>query len=147
MPVTFRNGHVPTAFASVSLQAQPGSDLPDKMRAIRSAGFDAMELGMPDLLEYGKVVTGNHTDIDPKDYETIATVAANVKDLAGSLGLELMMLQPFANFEGWKRGTNEKERADAFDRARGWMLVMESAGINILQVAHASYRTREPALS
>lgn len=135
MPVIFKNDPIPTAFASVSLQARSGADLPSKMHAIRSAGFDAMELGMPDLLEYGKVVVTGDGEIDPGDYETIATVAANVRQLAASLGLKLMMLQPFANFEGWSKTENAEERADAFERARGWMTVMEAAGIDILQVS------------
>jgi sugar phosphate isomerase/epimerase len=133
MSFAFGNRPNPTSFASVSLQARPGSALPDKLRAIRSAGFDAVELGMPDLLEYSKKIMGE--DVDPTDYATISTAAKSAKGLAAQLELELMMLQPFDHFEGWTKASHQKERADAFQRARGWMTVMEAAGINTLQVS------------
>jgi hypothetical protein len=37
-----------------------------------------------------------------------------------------MMLQPFANFEGWPKGSTERE--DAFTRARGWIKIMKVLG-------------------
>lgn len=135
MPFTLGNRHIPTSFASVSLQAQPGSALPDKLRAIRSAGFDAVELGMPDLLEFSNKIMGQNGDVDPTDYATISTAAKTVKGLAAQLELKFMMLQPFDHFEGWTKATHQKERADAFQRARGWMTVMEAAGIDTLQVS------------
>jgi hypothetical protein len=54
--------------------------------------------------------------------------------LTDELGLKIMMLQPFANFEGWKKGTHDKERQQAFDKAKGWIKIMEAAGITLLQV-------------
>lgn len=134
MPVRFNRDRIPTSFASVSLQSRSGAALPDKMRAIRAAGFDAMELGMPDLLEYGKVILNRTEAVDGTDYETIAAVAIDVRGIAASLGLKLMMLQPFANFEGWTGREQQEQRADAFARVRGWMKVMEAAGIDTLQV-------------
>jgi sugar phosphate isomerase/epimerase len=43
-----------------------------------------------------------------------------------------MMLQSFSNFEGWPRGSKERNRA--FSRARGWVKIMEALGTDMLQV-------------
>ncbi|KAJ5090093.1 hypothetical protein N7532_008777 [Penicillium argentinense] len=42
------------------------------------------------------------------------------------------MLQPFANFEGWPKGSAERE--EAFSRAKGWIEVMRTVGTDLLQV-------------
>jgi sugar phosphate isomerase/epimerase len=47
-------------------------------------------------------------------------------------GLKVLILQPFANFEGWPEGSAERE--DAFSRLHGWMRIMEAAGTDMLQV-------------
>ncbi|KAH7312514.1 xylose isomerase-like protein [Stachybotrys elegans] len=123
---------IPTSFATCSFVNASGEALPEKLKAIKNAGFDGIELAMPDLLEYGGVVTGG--EVSPTDYQAIAQVAKKVRQMTDELGLTILMLQPFANFEGWTVGTFDKERRDAFDRVRGWMLVMESAGIEMLQI-------------
>ena len=43
-----------------------------------------------------------------------------------------MMLQPFANFEGWKEGSTE--RKEAFERAEGWIRIMKALSTDMLQV-------------
>ena len=40
--------------------------------------------------------------------------------------LQIVMLQPFSNFEGWK--PQSKEREDAFTRAKGWIRIMDAVG-------------------
>lgn len=52
----------------------PSHDLPTKLAAISSAGFEAIELSMPDILSYGKQISGK--DIDPKDYGMLKQVGA-----------------------------------------------------------------------
>ena len=47
-----------------------------------------------------------------------------------------MMLQPFANFEGWPQGSIERE--DAFARAKGWISIMKVVGTDLLQVSYLS---------
>ncbi|KAK6821313.1 hypothetical protein PG987_015713 [Apiospora arundinis] len=85
---------------------------------------------MPDILAYGKMLNG--TEPNPKDYDALVEIGQAIKGQMVEHGLKVMMLQPFANFEGWPRGS--KERDDAFDRARGWMRVMEAVGTDLLQV-------------
>ena len=49
------------------------------------------------------------------------------------LGLKIVMLQPFANFEEWK--PQPEERKDAFKKlAKGWIRIMEAVGTDMLQV-------------
>jgi sugar phosphate isomerase/epimerase len=55
-----------------------------------------------------------------------------VRALAAQYSLKIMMLQPFSNFEGWERGS--KEREDAFARAKGWIKIMHAVGTDMLQV-------------
>ncbi|KAH7193898.1 xylose isomerase-like protein [Fusarium flagelliforme] len=108
------------------------ASLPDKLNAISQAGFDGIELSMPDIISYGELLSGSAPKED--DYDTLADVGKQIKSLTDELGLKIMMLQPFANFEGWKKGTHDKQRQEAFDKAKGWMKIMEAAGITLLQV-------------
>jgi sugar phosphate isomerase/epimerase len=113
--------------------------LPEKLRAIHEAGFGAIELGMSDLLAYGKELYGEATDV--YDLDKIVKIAEVVKSIAGSLGLKILSLKPFGKFEGWKPGLSNKERDDAFTRARGWLEVMEAAGTDMLQVSKKAKKT------
>lgn len=117
----------PLSIATVSV---PSSPLPDKLQAIHNAGFAGIELGFPDLLSFAFRLSGRKVHED--DYDTLCYAATQVKKLCGELGLQIVMLQPFANFEGWEKGS--KEREDAFERARGWIRIMESLGAGMLQV-------------
>ncbi|RBR26463.1 uncharacterized protein FIESC28_00757 [Fusarium coffeatum] len=123
---------IPISFASCSIPMKIKASLPDKLNAIRQAGFDGIELSMPDIISYGELLSGSQPKED--DYDTLADVGKQIKSLTDELGLKIMMLQPFANFEGWEKGTHDKERQQAFDKARGWMKIMDAAGITLLQV-------------
>ncbi|KAF5011809.1 hypothetical protein FDECE_2099 [Fusarium decemcellulare] len=132
MVIQYQGAQIPISFATCSIPARIKASLPDKLAAIRKAGFEGVELSMPDILGYGKLLSGTQPKED--DYDAIADVAKQIKSLTDELGLEIMMLQPFANFEGWKKGEFDKEREEAFERATGWMKVMEAAGTKMLQV-------------
>ncbi|KAF4952622.1 hypothetical protein FSARC_12607 [Fusarium sarcochroum] len=132
MVIQYDGAHIPISFASCSIPAKIKASLPDKLSAIRKAGFDGIELSMPDILGYGKLLSGSQPKED--DYEALADIAKQIKSLTDELGLKMMMLQPFANFEGWKKGEHDKERKQAFDKARGWIKIMEAASITLLQV-------------
>ncbi|KAK6952538.1 hypothetical protein Daesc_007079 [Daldinia eschscholtzii] len=104
--------------------------LPLKLKAIADAGFDAIELSMPDILAYGNMLHGREPD--PKDYNTLVEIGKAVKKQAEEHKLKILMLQPFANFEGWPKGSSA--RKDAFERAEGWIRIMEAVGTDMLQV-------------
>jgi sugar phosphate isomerase/epimerase len=132
MVIQYQGAQIPISFASCSIPMKIKASLPDKLGAIRKAGFDGIELSMPDILDYEKLLSGSQPKED--DYDTLANVAKQIKSLTDQLGLKIMMLQPFANFEGWKKGEHDEKRKQAFDKAKGWVKVMEAAGITLLQV-------------
>ncbi len=127
---TYQGQKIPTSYATCSVGHKKEHNLPAKLKAISHAGFEAIELSMPDILSYGQESTGQ--DINPKNYSTLRLVAREIRKLCDESGLKVLMLQPFANFEGWPKGS--EERKDAFDRAQGWMGIMEAAGTDMLQV-------------
>lgn len=130
MPVKSAGAHIPTSYATCSIGYKESHSLPLKLKAISDAGFDAIELSMPDVLAYGKFLNGQEPDAN--DYDALVEIGREIKNQVAEHGLKVLMLQPFANFEGWPRGS--QERQDAFDRAKGWVRIMEAVGTDMLQV-------------
>lgn len=130
----FKGQKIPVCYASCSI-GHDGSKhtLPAKLKAIADAGFNAIELSMPDILAYGQQISDSKSEIDPKDYRTLQSVGQDIRKLCEKHGLKVLILQPFANFEGWPKGS--EERKDAFERAKGWMSIMEAVGTDMLQVS------------
>jgi len=129
----YNHSVIPISFATCSMGLSSRPALPEKLKAIYNAGFDAVELAMPDILAYGKML--NYQEPDASDYNAIVKVARAVKSLAEEVGVRILMLKPFVNFEGWELGIQDCEREDAFARARGWLMVMEALGTDMLQVS------------
>jgi sugar phosphate isomerase/epimerase len=119
---------------------KPGTALPEKLKAVHNAGFDAVELAMADLLAFGKDVHGKEMDVG--NYTAIVEVAKAVKSLAQKFGVRILCLKSFEKFEGWKSGLQDSERGDAFDRARQWLKVMEALGTDMLQVHDPFFTTK-----
>jgi sugar phosphate isomerase/epimerase len=99
-------GGIPTCYASCSIGHKPEHNLPAKLKAISQAGFDAIELSMPDLPSFANKKL--EKEAGPKDYDDSCQFG---------LGLKVLILQPFANFEEWKKGLVEakmqlRERKD-----------------------------------
>lgn len=126
---------IPTCYATVSV-GTPSHPLDEKLKAIASAGFQGIELGFPDLLSFASKKLGR--DVGPQEFDILCNSGQEVKSMCKELGLKIVMLQPFANFEGWK--PQSSERKDAFTRAKGWIRIMEAVGTDMLQVG-------EPTLS
>ncbi|KAK6437188.1 hypothetical protein LTR95_006623 [Oleoguttula sp. CCFEE 5521] len=124
---------IPVAFASCSIGCKPSHTLPRKLEAIAKAGFTAIELSMPDLLDFANQTKAEGgQEVGPYDFNDLCTAATEVKRLCDSHNLKVLILQPFANFEGWPEGSPEREHA--FTRLRGWIRIMEAAGTDMLQV-------------
>lgn len=121
------------SFASCSLGSSPSCTLIDKLTAIHQAGFQAIELSMPDLISHAKSLSSTigHLSSD-QDYPVLIRAAKDVKKLCNDRNLQIMLLQPFANFEGWPAKSNE--RRDAFERAKGWIEIMLACDCKTLQV-------------
>jgi 4-hydroxyphenylpyruvate dioxygenase len=95
---------------AIATVCMPGS-LVEKLSAAAEAGFQAVEMFENDLTYF---------DGQPED----------VRRLAGSLGLEIIALQPFRDFEGLP----EPARSKAFDRARRKFDLMGRLGTPLLLV-------------
>ncbi|KAK4995118.1 hypothetical protein LTR66_004997 [Elasticomyces elasticus] len=121
---------IPTSYASCSIGCKDEHTLPKKLDAISAAGFHAIELSMPDLLSFASMHLRH--EVGPYDYDDLCTAAKVVKAQCDAKGLKILMLQPFANFEGWAQGSEERE--DAFTRLRGWIRIMDACGTDMLQV-------------
>lgn len=130
MALTYKSSAIPASFASCSFLSPRSGNLADRMRALHEAGFDGMELSMPDLLSYGAALEGRH--LDDTDENIVMKTALQVRKLAADLGLKIVMLQPFAQFEGWPK--HSSKRREAFDRAERWFKVMAAVGTDMLQV-------------
>jgi 4-hydroxyphenylpyruvate dioxygenase len=98
---------LPRSIATVSL----AGSLPEKLEAAAGAGFDGVEIFENDLL-------------------TFAGRPAEVRRLAEDLGLEILMLQPFRDFEAMP----EPARSRNFERAERKFDVMQGLGADLLLV-------------
>ena len=122
---------IPLAYASCSIGSTSSDTLPRKLEAISDGGFSAIELSFPDIIAYGSSILGH--EIAPDNYEELKKASAEIKKLVAANGIKVMMLQPFANFEGWAVGS--VERRNAFARANGWIEIMDVVGTDLLQVS------------
>ncbi|KAF2084168.1 putative 3-dehydroshikimate dehydratase [Saccharata proteae CBS 121410] len=121
---------IPTCFATCSIGCKPEHTLPKRLEAISAAGFQSIELSMPDVIAFASMHL--RKEVGPKDYDDLFSAAKVIKAQTDAKNLKITMLQPFANFEGWPEGSPERE--DAFDRARNWIRIMEACGTDMLQV-------------
>jgi len=96
-----------TSIATVSLSGTLG----EKLEAIAAAKFDAVEIFENDL------VTFNGTPAD-------------VRTACGELGLDIVTLQPFRDFEGMPAGQRER----GFARAERKFDVMQELGTDLLMI-------------
>jgi sugar phosphate isomerase/epimerase len=120
---------IPLSYASCSIGKVTDS-LTQRLEAITNAGFTAIELSFPDIKQYAEQLFNKK--VGPDDYQDLCRAAQEIKKLCQQLNLEIMMLQPFANFEGWPKGSVERE--EAFSRAKNWIGLMKACGTDLLQV-------------
>ena len=121
---------IPLAYASCSIGWSQEDTLPRKLEAISNAGFQGIELSFPDIIGFGSQSLGH--SIASENYAELVNAAGEIRKLCELNKLKVMMLQPFANFEGWPKGSIERE--DAFARANGWIEIMNVVGTDLLQV-------------
>ncbi|KAK1763142.1 xylose isomerase-like protein [Phialemonium atrogriseum] len=121
--------NVPLSMASCSI-GLPRHSLHQKIEALSQAGFGSIELSFPDLQTFASSHFGR--DIAADDYDSLCLAAAQARHLCDRHGLDIAVLQPFSNFEGWPRGSPRRDEALA--RARGWVRIMDAADAGILQV-------------
>lgn len=145
-PLTVDTPSIPLSLASCSI-GLPRHSLRQKLEAAARAGFRGIELSFPDILAHARELLrlgqleGDKTlpadasdEIQPDDYATLAQATKHIRHLCAARGLAVLVLQPFANFEGWDARARPAERRAAFDRAGGWLRLMDAAGTDMLQV-------------
>ena len=120
---------IPTCYATVSV-GTPKHPLSKKLEAIAAAGFQGIELGFPDLLNFA--CEFHSKDVGNEDFPRLTDAAEEVRKMCEKSNLKIVMLQPFANFEGWP--ADSEERKDAFKRAKGWVQIMTVLRCDMLQV-------------
>jgi 4-hydroxyphenylpyruvate dioxygenase len=103
---------VKTSIATVSVSG----NLPEKLEAIAAAGFDGIEIFEQDFIAH---------DGDPRE----------VGDLIRAMGLEIMLFQPFRDFEGLPAPL----RAKAFDRAERKFDLMQELGTDLILVCSSCH--------
>jgi sugar phosphate isomerase/epimerase len=118
------------ATGSLGLISRPSPSLREKLDAISSAGFAGIELAFPDLLGFANDLAKKEVSED--DYDILCDAAQHVRKLCSEANLDIVVLQPFGNFEGWPEGS--AERTNAFKRAKGWIRIMKAVGTSMLQV-------------
>lgn len=101
-----------TAIATVSVSG----NLPEKLEAIAAAGFDGLEIFEQDFIAH---------DGGPRE----------VGELIRAMGLEIMLFQPFRDFEGLPAPL----RAKAFDRAERKFDLMQELGTDLILVCSSCH--------
>lgn len=122
---------IPTAYASCSIGTNPEKSLPDRLEAISNAGFQAIELSMPDLVSFANEHFKTK-DIDDHAFDKLEQASQALKKILDQNKLTVFMMQPFANYEGWEHGSAEYK--DAWERVEGWTKIMKAVDCDMLQV-------------
>lgn len=151
-PLNIDPSSIPLSLASCSI-GLPKHTLHQKLEAISQAGFKGIELSFPDLLSHANELVKlgqiksppsqnvNDGSVAEDDWPTLCEAAKSASHLCTTHGLKILVLQPFANFEGWPHGSPERDAV--FARAKGWLSIMEASGCDMLQVGS----TDSPAAS
>ena len=121
---------IPTAFATCSIGCKEEHTLPKRLEAIAAAGFRAIELSFPNILSFASLHL--QREVQPTDYDDLCVASKEIKRMCEGHELKILMLQPFANYEGWPEGSDGW--ADAEARAAGWIDIMKACGTDMLQV-------------
>lgn len=123
---------IPVSFATCSIGCRDDQTLPQKINALAAAGFTGIELSMPDLTSFASMHLRH--EVGPKDFDDLCTAARVLKAMCDTKEITIMLMQPFANFEGWAEGS--EERKDSFERVEGWIKIMLACGCETLQVSY-----------
>lgn len=91
------------AIATMSL-GKPGlHPLDKKLQAVASKGFQGVELFWPDLQAYAEsvtaTITASSTGTPAKPLPPIVVAACEIRGLCDKLGLDVLSLQPFVNYD------------------------------------------------
>ncbi|KAH9836277.1 xylose isomerase-like protein [Rhodofomes roseus] len=108
--------------------------LPMKLRAIAEAGFPQVEIGFPDLEAYASQAFPGYKELDNSgkgDLYNLLKTAKEIRELCRELGLKVLVVHPFSEFEGYD---DERKRKENMTRARAWFKVLAALDCQMLQV-------------
>lgn len=132
--VNFENlASIPLCYATPSLGLNESHTLSRKISAIAKAGYKALEMGMPDLQALAKVKTD-----DEGDFTKLFDAAQKAGKLCQDAGIEVLVLQPHSQFEGY---TDPKVRKQKMERAERWLKLMGLLHCTMLQVGSTDDQT------
>ena len=78
----FNGTQTPICYASCSIgHDSEKHTLPEKLKVLAGAGFDAIELSMPDILAYGQQISESKLEPHPKDYAALRSAASEIGKL------------------------------------------------------------------
>lgn len=133
-PLSINPESIPMSLASCSI-GLPKHTFHQKVEAISQAGFKGIELSFPDIIQHAQELQSLQQlpagDIKEDDWPTLTKTTSHIRHLCETHGLAIIVLQPFANFEGW---LDAAQRQAVFAKARGWVQLMKAAGTDLLQV-------------
>lgn len=122
------------AYSTDSAGMHPSHTLPLKLHAIAAGGFKQIEVGFPDLEAYAAQVHPGYTKLDNRgrgDLVALCAAAHEIRGICGELGLSVLVVHPFSEFEGY-RDTGRRE--EGFERAAAWFKVLKALDCQMLQV-------------
>ncbi|KZT70017.1 xylose isomerase-like protein [Daedalea quercina L-15889] len=122
------------AYSTDSAGMNPTHTLPMKLRAIAEAGFPQVEIGFPDLEENASQAFPGYKKLDESgkgDLYNLLKAAKEVREMCHELGLKILVVHPFSEFEGYE---DEQKRKTNMERARAWFKVLAALDCQMLQV-------------
>ncbi|CCM00629.1 uncharacterized protein FIBRA_02666 [Fibroporia radiculosa] len=122
------------AYSTDSAGMHPSHTLPIKLRAIAEARFPFAEVGFPDLEAYAEQTFEGYQKLDRRgkgDIDKLLKATGNIRVLCEELGLKVLVVHPFSEFEGYEDVT---KRETGFERAHAWFKVLKELDCQMLQV-------------
>lgn len=143
MPAPRLVERLPVAIASMGLGRAAQHDLEKKIKACAEAGFNGIEVGnsfMPACLIHA--ITSSklfYEDIKlparamptGKFEDNLLKSAQTFRDLCDKYDLEIIVFQPFKNYEGL---LSEKRHAEKIEKLKNWFRIAKVLGTNTIQI-------------
>jgi 4-hydroxyphenylpyruvate dioxygenase len=127
---------LPLAIASMSLGRAAQHDLETKIRACSEAGFNGIEVFYEDIKLPAPVMTTGTFE------ENLVKSATHFKQLCDKYELEVIVLQPFKNYDGLLSETRHKEK---IAKLHNWFRIAKALGTNIIQIPSMFHQDLEVA--
>jgi 4-hydroxyphenylpyruvate dioxygenase len=126
----------PVAIASMSLGRAAQHDLETKIKACADAGFNGIEVFYEDIKLPARAMTTGTFE------ENLLKSAATFKELCDRYDVEIMVLQPFKNYDGL---LSEKRRTEKLAKLHNWLKIAKILGTEIIQIPSMFHQDPEVA--